>query len=73
MESEKIIKIFIEDGIVTDVMADPETKKLITNDNISIEIIDYDRNRDDKEAFEKTFEGNLESMDYCINHPGSDD
>lgn len=66
-----ILKIIIMDGIVQDVIANEATEKLIKENQISIDIIDYDRDRDNSDEFEKEFAPELNSVDYSITHPGN--
>lgn len=64
------LKIIIADGIIHDVCADENTKKIIKDNNIRINIIDYDSDKDNKEAFEKEINTSHESVGFFITHPG---
>lgn len=59
------IKIMIVDGVVDTVFGDNEAMQ----SNLQVEIVGFDRDRDNKEALNARYEDELQEIPFSITHP----
>lgn len=59
------IKVMIVDGVVDTVLGDDEAMQ----SNLQVEIVDFDRDRDSKEALNARYESGLQDIPFRITHP----
>lgn len=60
------IQIIIDDGVVSEVRADADTKKYLKEKNIAMEIVNFDSDSGDREKLDDLYNEHLAEIEYDI-------